>query len=128
MNIANLKTPAGYIDFTAADMADALEQAFIAEYGRCTSWEPPAAVRQQAETLAERNRSWEWLYGRTPPFDVTTRNRFAWGSLELNFRLEHGQIAAAAAFSDAMEPELILALRMPRQSSAAHASSVSSSM
>lgn len=95
---------------TADQVISALLASFAAEYGEAEPWEPEEAVSARAAKLAVRNRSWDWIYGSAPPFDVTAATRFAWGSLEFRFELRRGRVAAAQVFSDAMDPELILCL------------------
>lgn len=97
-------------DLTPESMAGILQRAFAAKYGSCTDWEPDDGLRSRAAELAGRNESWEWLYGRTPPFDLSMHARFPWGGLRLHFRLKHGRVSQVAAYSDAMDPTLILAL------------------
>ncbi|MBD5560117.1 MAG: lipoate--protein ligase [Clostridia bacterium] len=95
---------------TVDRMRGALLEEFAAEYGRPAGWEPDADRLARARELAARNAAWGWRYGKTPPFDLTLRRRFRWGSLELNLSLERGCIKTAHAWSDAMDPDLILAL------------------
>lgn len=106
--VVNLRELAPQI--TSQAMADALRSAFEAEYGTAPDWAPDPALAARARQLAERNRSWEWRLGKTPPFDIEAATRFPWGGFQIRFQLIHGRVAAAQVYSDAMEPELILSL------------------
>ena len=64
----------------------------------------------QLPKLYRKHASWEWRFGRTPDFDLTLEHRFPWGGVELALKLGGGRIQEAQVFSDAMEPELMLAL------------------
>lgn len=93
---------------------EAVAQAFQSEYGACTDrvhfsegaksmWPKDAAFRN----IVARNGSWEWCYGETPDFDLSLKNRFPWGGVELYFKLDEGIIKKAEIFSDALCEELI---------------------
>lgn len=96
------------------EVKDAVVKAFEAEYGPCTErihysekfgcmWPKDAAFRR----IVARNGSWEWCYGETPDYDMTIKNRFSWGGIELFFKLEDGLIKRAEIYSDALCEELI---------------------
>lgn len=91
-------------DLTIEEMAERMEDAFQAVYG--------LTARRLDETdfdlryigsLAERNASWEWLYGRDLDCTLRCGDRFAWGEAELCLSVEGGTVARAAVYSDAMD-------------------------
>lgn len=94
-------------DLTPEIVGDALVKSFGREYGTATigGLSEEAAVR--AALLAERNASWEWLYGHTPQFDISFSERLAWGGIEFRFSLKGAIVEAAGVFSDAMETSFI---------------------
>jgi lipoate-protein ligase A len=57
--------------------------------------------------IMRRNGSWEWCYGEAPEFDITLKNRFTWGGIELYFKLDEGVIKKAEVYSDALCEEII---------------------
>ena len=96
---------------TVEALAQAMEDAFRAEYG--------PAVREDAENapwpgyaaLAARNASWAWNYGATPAFDVAFAHRFPWGGVELQLSRAEGRAADCTVYTDAMDTELAPRLR-----------------
>jgi len=57
--------------------------------------------------LMRRNGSWEWCYGEAPEFDITLKNRFPWGGIEICLKLDEGMIKKAEVYSDALCEEII---------------------
>jgi len=57
--------------------------------------------------LYQKYASWEWRYGETPDFDISFRNRFDWGEIEICLGVEEGCIKKAVIYSDAMDCDLI---------------------
>ena len=54
----------------------------------------------------ERNRSYDWLYGRKMAFTLSCEERFAWGGLELAFQVDEGRVTGCAVYTDSMDHEL----------------------
>jgi len=82
----------------------AMIQAFSAVYGLPVETLGDACLdeRRIAE-LSGRNRSWEWNYGQRLPFTCSCEDRFPWGSVQIQLRVEHGIIREAKVYSDAMD-------------------------
>ena len=53
------------------------------------------------------NSSWDWLYGKTPQFDVVFETRFPWGGIDLGLTLRNGRITESKIYSDALNANLI---------------------
>ncbi len=53
--------------------------------------------------LAERNKSWDFLYGKTFPFTASFSGRFAWGQAELLLIIEKGIIKEVKVYTDSMD-------------------------
>ncbi len=62
-----------------------------------------AAVMRETENMA----SADWILGRRIPFTAAMEGRFPWGGIRLELLVRHGQVADAAAFSDAMDPAFV---------------------
>jgi lipoate-protein ligase A len=62
---------------------------------------------EKLKKLYDKYSSWDWLYGKSPDFDISLKNRFQWGELELNLELSSGTVAKAVLYSDAMYSDLI---------------------
>jgi hypothetical protein len=56
-----------------------------------------ASLPPEVERLATRNASWDWLYGKTPAFVMTIRERFAWGGIEIGYITKHGRVESATS-------------------------------
>ena len=92
-----------------AQMKEAMQTAFIAEYGGPGTVMDVSELLQSSEARAlyEKYSSWEWRLGKSPNFDVTLETRFPWGGIELGLVVESGTIQSAKIYSDAMEADLI---------------------
>ena len=95
-------------DITIAKMKEALTESFLELYGEST--EPPDIVNDSTYDLQElyqKYSSWDWLYGKTPNFDIVFETRFPWGGIEMGLTLKNGLIVEAKVYSDAMNSQLI---------------------
>jgi lipoate-protein ligase A len=91
-------------------LCQALTEEFFAFYRqRC---EPEVLNREsllEIESLSayyRRLKSWEWVYGKTPSFAQTIKERFAWGGCELHLDTNNGIITGAVLYTDSLHPEL----------------------
>lgn len=92
---------------TARKMADSLISAFEQEYGSAQLLKLDAGTLERARQIATRNASWEWIFGKSPQFDIEASTRFGWGGVQILFSLRAGFVENALVFSDAMDEELI---------------------
>ncbi len=95
----------------AASMQDALIDSFQAEYGLPVHPLPKELLPEQdveRETAFFSDGTWRYGY-RLAATDCAER-RFPWGSLRLAWIVEDGIIRDAAAYSDAMEWDVVLDL------------------
>lgn len=91
-------------ELSVEEMAERLETAFQSVYGLTAErLEESVLDRRAVDTLAVRNASWEWLYGREPACTLQCGGRFAWGGTELRLAVEGGVVAQAAVYTDAMD-------------------------
>jgi len=92
-------------------VADALIYSFRRAYGSDEQVETEVLLqdsdRQALEALYSKYSSWEWRYGEAPQFDMQLENRFPWGGVEIDLKLEGGRIKKAYVYSDAMDEEYI---------------------
>lgn len=56
--------------------------------------------------LAERNKSWDFLYGKTFPFTASFSGHFTWGQAELLLIIEKGIIKEVKVYTDSMDHTL----------------------
>lgn len=88
---------------TIEGLKSALWEAFAQVYGGEGKPFPPERIdEERIRTLAERNRSWEWNFGRKMPFSLELEERFPWGGVQLQLQIEQGIIREARVWSDAM--------------------------
>ena len=89
------------------NMTEALLLAFEKEYGKPKPYEFTPMARLEVEKLARRNAGWDWLFGGSPNFDITTSDRFEWGGVEICFALRDGITQEVKIYSDAMDADFI---------------------
>lgn len=59
-------------------------------------------------TYFEKLRSWDWIYGKTPSFETTWKERLSFGSCEVHLDADGGKIARATLFTDSLDPEPVM--------------------
>ena len=94
-------------DVTGEGMTLALLRAFETEYGKPLHYELTQDAQMKIKELIKRNTEWEWLFGNTPHFDITIKNRFEWGGAEICFALQDGITQEVKIYSDAMDADFI---------------------
>ena len=57
-------------------------------------------------TYLRELESWDWIFGKTPSFAHTMRERFSWGGCELHLDTSQGRISGAQLYTDSLQPEL----------------------
>ena len=55
--------------------------------------------------------SWDWIFGKKLDFQYELSHRFSWGEVVLQMKVKDGRIKEANVYSDAMKPDLILAVK-----------------
>ncbi len=103
-----------YPDINHAIVSKAIQDAFFDYYQDSAM---PEIISPQiipdlpgfAEQFAKQS-SWEWNFGQAPAFSHLLEQRFAWGSIELHFDVEHGLISRAQVFTDSLNPGPLEAL------------------
>ncbi len=58
---------------------------------------------QQIKDQALIFGSWDYIYGKTPPFSFSQNKRFSWGNLEIKLNLSGGKITQIKVFTDSMD-------------------------
>ncbi len=96
-------------EMTIPGTMDAVSEAFGEIYAK------PSEVIHVTENNAPEDAkeryhhyaSWDWLFGKTPEFDVAFEEKFTWGELVFNFKLKGAVIEESAVYSDAMSTNLV---------------------
>ena len=93
---------------TIDELKDALILALGRVYGAAPS-ELPAFRIDGAKVAAGKAKfsAWDWIYGRPIPFTWEGEARYAWGGIQLQLSVEAGRVKECAAYSDALDEELI---------------------
>lgn len=91
---------------------DELKAALISALGRVYGAAPselPASRIDGARVVAGKAKfsAWDWIYGRPIPFTWEGEARYAWGGIQLQLSVEAGRVKEGAAYSDALDEELI---------------------
>ena len=93
-------------DVNVAHLAEALAEAFAAEYGPARRVEAEALDLPGLEERATRYASWEWNFARSPRGEFEREHRFAWGGVQILFSVLGGNIVDVFAYTDAMDENL----------------------
>lgn len=92
------------------ELCDSLIEEFFAFYGqRCETETLNREALLEIESLSnyyEKLKSWDWVYGKTPSFAQTMKERFVWGGCELHLDTNNGIITGAVLYTDSLQPEL----------------------
>jgi len=95
-------------DLTIPSLRDALIEAFGKVYG--TEREELPSSRIDGERVAAgraKFSAWDLIYGRPIPFTWEGESRFPWGNIQLQLWVESGMVKECAAYSDALDEEMI---------------------
>ena len=108
--VANLREFSPSI--TVDGVKNAIAAAFLEEYGGRGEPIDLCSMLNEGtfQPLLEKFSSRDWIYGRSPDFDLDIDHRFDWGNMELGFSVLEGRIARCQIYSDAMNGELIAGL------------------
>lgn len=98
-------------EITADLMCEKLIEAFGEGYG-CKPQEILMSEIDQTRLsqLTKKFSSREWLFGSAIRFTYEVSRRFDWGDIQLLLKIKQGRVAEAAAYSDALEQDFILAI------------------
>ena len=91
---------------TVQGMREALAEAFSQAWQLPLERLSPADLggNKAVNALEARYRGWEWVYGRPLPFTFQCAGKYPWGEVVLQLAAESGAVAAAAVYTDAMDP------------------------
>lgn len=108
--VANLREFNSFI--TLDGVKNAIAAAFVEEYGGRGERIDLCAMLDDGpfQPLLEKFSGRDWIYGRSPDFDLNVERRFEWGNMELGFSVLEGRIARCQVYSDGMNGELIAGL------------------
>ncbi len=102
VNLASLNP-----EITIEAVKQSVKESFAQVYGEYSREIRFDQDSEEFRRLYQKYASWEWRYGETPDFDISFRNRFDWGEIELCLSIEEGRIKKAVVYSDAMDCDLV---------------------
>ncbi len=95
-------------ELTINEMKKAMARSFQEKYGgKAEEVILHSNENEEIKRLTDKYSDWDWLYGKTPEFDITFNRRFEWGDIELGLTAKKGYIDRAVIYSDAMNADLI---------------------
>jgi lipoate-protein ligase A len=103
-------------DLNLSMMKKALYRSFLSIYLKEENPEVPEPYLYYPSGMTElrglysKYSSWEWIYGKSPQFDMNISKRFDWGGIEFAFSLRNAIIRDLIIYSDVMETELVTLL------------------
>ena len=83
----------------------AMKTAFAEVYDLPVS-APPVLDETRVGELTKHYASDAWLFGQKLPFTFRCEQRFPWGGVELQLKVDRGVITEARAYTDAMDAEI----------------------
>ncbi len=98
---------------TVERVAQALRSSCERAFGPLADFEPDGTVLAEIAPYEEKQRSWQWRFGKSPAFDFTAEGRFAWGEAQFSLSVADGTVREAALYTDALDvalPDRIRAL------------------
>jgi len=97
-------------EITIEAVRQSVKESFAQVYGEYSREIQFDGDSEEILRLYQKYASWEWRYGETPDFDISLRNRFDWGEIELCLSIDEGLIKKAVIYSDAIDCGLVEAL------------------
>lgn len=91
---------------TVESMSEAMIAAFQEEYGSAQISAANETDFPMYRELLPRYQSWEWNYGASPKGNITLRNRFSWGGIEICAEVVGGVVENAQVYTDSMDETL----------------------
>lgn len=90
---------------TVEGMSSALAEAFGELYGDYHLLSPQILRAEKVEQFYNLYASWEWRYGKSPACEIKYFNRFSWGFVEIQMKLQQMKIREVKVFSDTLDAE-----------------------
>lgn len=91
-------------ELTCPLMGNAMKTAFSQVYGMSAEYlQLPDRALAEISAEAEKNSSWQWLYGPRLPFSFQCEEKFPWGYIQIQLHAEAGIVQTVKVYSDAMD-------------------------
>lgn len=63
-------------------------------------------IQKHARGWVDHFGRWEWTYAESPSFDVSLEERYSWGTVELEIKIEGKKISSFRIYTDSNETEI----------------------
>lgn len=93
-------------DIKIETLKNSLIDCFVNTYGSLNETKTYDENNIEINDLYQKYSSWDWRYGKSPNFDISYSERFDWGEIDLNFKLQNGIITDCTIYTDAMEENI----------------------
>lgn len=93
-------------DISIYRFSNALKKSFENSYGTISNYRVYDYNDMDIMKLQDKYSSWDWIYGKSPKFDISFSERFVWGEVEIAMSLENGIISDMQVYTDAMDTSL----------------------
>lgn len=94
-------------EITNLKVADALKNSFEKIYMKTEDFIVSEEIEKETEKISEKNATWDWILGYSPDFDISIKERFPWGGVEICLNTKDGIITESKIYSDAMDTSFI---------------------
>lgn len=93
-------------DISIYRLANALKKSFEDSYGAISKYNVYDDNNLDILKLQDKYSSWDWIYGKSPKFDISFSERFIWGEIEIALSFKNGIISDMQVYTDAMDTGL----------------------
>lgn len=98
--VTNIKEHLPNKEMTVSDFRNSLEKYMNEKFGMTEYEFTDKDLEEINKIKAEKNDSWDWVYGKNPDFNIKRNRRLKTGKIEANIQVDHGVISAVKFFGD----------------------------
>lgn len=98
--VTNIKEHLPNKEMTVLDFKDALKKYMNEKFGMTEYEFSDDELKEIKAIQAEKNDSWDWVYGKNPEFNIKRNRRLMTGKIEANIQVDNGIITDVKFFGD----------------------------
>ncbi len=98
--VTNIKEYLPNKEMTVKDFVDALRKYMDEKYGMTPYNFTEEDIAEIKAIQAEKNDSWDWVYGKNPEFNIKRNRRLTTGKIEANIQVDNGIVSEVKFFGD----------------------------
>ena len=94
-----------------ATVCSAIQNEFMKHFEDCAE---PEIINEHSlpdlpgfSEIYEKQKDWNWNFGRAPSFSHLLDERFEWGGVELHLDVQNGVVKSSKIFTDSLYPDLL---------------------